>query len=253
MNSLTRRPRLVEELGHQKDAIERQIAALKKSHPEFTQANEGIEEYAEFLAQVAKKGKPVPPVIREVGKAADETTVEIVDLTIALEKFGLIAKQKQQPIHDLGSELEWLETRFDKVQTVPIGDFLADLGVVTKESGIEFHELNETVGEVEQSSKKLDVTLAALAGQMGGAAGQALNLAASMIQTNDGLAEGRKNFQRLRSEPPSPLRPFTPWGMRLEGRLDRFCRRQETSHLPSQRVDRGRRRLSALGNSPRGS
>ena len=35
-------PRLVEELGHQKDALERQIAALKKSHPELEQAEEDL-------------------------------------------------------------------------------------------------------------------------------------------------------------------------------------------------------------------
>ena len=51
--------------------------------------------------------------------------------------------------------------------------------------------------KVEQSSAKLNVTLAALAGQMGGAAGQALNLVASMIQTNDQLKEGEEGFSRV--------------------------------------------------------
>ena len=51
--------------------------------------------------------------------------------------------------------------------------------------------------KVEQSSAKLNVTLAALAGQMGGAAGQSLNLVASMIQTNDQLKEGEEGFSRV--------------------------------------------------------
>ena len=54
-------------------------------------------------------------------------------------------------------------------------------------------ELDDTA----ESSKKVDVTLAALAGQMGGAAGQALNLATSMIQTNDKLKEGEEEFSKI--------------------------------------------------------
>ena len=51
--------------------------------------------------------------------------------------------------------------------------------------------------ETDVSVGKLNVTLAALSGQMGGAAGQSLNLVASMIQTNDQLKEGEEGFSRV--------------------------------------------------------
>ena len=57
--------------------------------------------------------------------------------------------------------------------------------------------LPTVVIEAEASSQKLNVTLAALAGQMGGASGQSLNLVASMIQTNDQLKEGEEGFSRI--------------------------------------------------------
>ena len=51
-------PRLVEELGYQKAAIERQIAALKKSHPELEQAEEDLaalaDESVPILLSVAR-------------------------------------------------------------------------------------------------------------------------------------------------------------------------------------------------------
>ena len=48
------------------------------------------------------------------------------------------------------------------------------------------------------SGAKLEVTLAALAGKLGGAAGQSLNLARAMIQTNRTLKKGEKGFSQIR-------------------------------------------------------
>ena len=62
--------------------------------------------------------------------------------------------------------------------------------------GTQVELIPPVIDELEQSAGKLDVTLAALAGGMGGAAGQAANLAVSMIQTNGQLAEGEKEFTK---------------------------------------------------------
>ena len=127
-------PRLVTELGFQKRALERQITALKQS-------DEATEDLTATYIDLLPVVELIPPVIRETGEAAKESYVELVDLTLALEKFGLIAKRTPPPIHDISDELDWLKTRFDKVQTVPIGDFLADLGIVAKTSGLEIDTL----------------------------------------------------------------------------------------------------------------
>ena len=51
--------------------------------------------------------------------------------------------------------------------------------------------------ETEQSADKLNVTLALLAAGTGGAAAQAMNLVAAMIQTNDQLEEGDEEFSNV--------------------------------------------------------
>ena len=70
--------------------------------------------------------------------------VELVDLTLSLEKFGLIAKHEREPIRDLSDELDWLKNRFNEVQTVPIGAFLTDLGIIAEESGLKVNLLAES-------------------------------------------------------------------------------------------------------------
>ena len=190
-------PRLVTELGFQKKALERQIAALKKSHPELDQNAESLAGIIGALHVLGQEAAPIPRVIAKIGLAADQTDPELVDLTTALETFGLIAKRTPPPIHNLSDELDWLKERFDKVQTVPIGDFLADLGIVAEDSGLQVLTLEETFGKTERTSKKLDVTLAAVAGQLGGDAGQSINVFQSMLQTNDALKEGEKGFSKI--------------------------------------------------------
>ena len=63
--------------------------------------------------------------------------------------------------------------------------------------GIKLDPVPLLLDETEQSAGKLDVTLAALAGQMGGASGQSLNLVTSMIQTNDQLQDGEEGFSKI--------------------------------------------------------
>ena len=79
----------------------------------------------------------------------------------------------------------------------PLAPALESTNVELDFMGISIPKVTSALGDTEASSKKLEVTLAALAGQMGGAAGQALNLMASMIQTNDQLKEGEEGFSRI--------------------------------------------------------
>ena len=133
-----------------------------------------------------------------VSQAAADMTIELVDLTGALQDFGLIAKQTPPPIHDIGTELEWLRTRFDQITQIPIDDFMVDLGVVTEASGLQFDALAGNIDEAEDSSGKLDVTLAALAGQMGGADGARASTSRNGDACNRTmrLKRGRKGFTR---------------------------------------------------------
>ena len=62
----------------------------------------------------------------------------------------------------------------------------------------ELKGLNDKMKEATRNSSKFNVALAAISGQMGGAAGQAFNLAMSMIQANKNLKEGEKGFSKAK-------------------------------------------------------
>ena len=58
-------------------------------------------------------------------------------------------------------------------------------------------DIPEPVAEAAASTAKLDVTLAALAGGLGGASGQAINLLQAMRETNATLEEGEQGFSKM--------------------------------------------------------
>ena len=135
------------------------------------------------MGEVVTAATPIAPLLQAQEHQMIQWNNQIEDVTTSL--------------HDMSDELDWLNTRFNKIIDVPIDQFLIDLGIVTQENGLQFHELNESLFDVEQSSRKLDVVLGAVAGEIGGASGQALNLAISMRESNRGLAEGVEGFSNV--------------------------------------------------------
>ena len=101
---------------------------------------------------------------------------------------------------------------------------LRDAAAAGHELTAEEVALVEAAADAAETTAKLDVTLAALAGQLGGAAGQAMNLAVSMLQTNDNLNEGERDSRAFRWEPPWRPPPSTRWATPLAGRPERLCR-----------------------------
>ena len=192
-------PRLVEELGHQKDAIERQIAALKKSHPELERAEEDLAALADTSSDVVDALTPVPPIIIETGDAAAEAAVKLKPLTSNLSEFNRI----QSDFHNLtATTIDQLMSSQGLVggfQQAAAGAVLASTeiktGLMTLPPAIK--SVRVELDDTEQSSGNLDVTLASLAGQMGGAAGQSINLFNAMRQTNAELKEGEKGFSKM--------------------------------------------------------
>ena len=66
--------------------------------------------------------------------------------------------------------------------------------VATLSDELAGHSLTTALDETEQSAGKLDLMLAALAGQMGGATGQGISLALSMRESNAALEDGVEGF-----------------------------------------------------------
>ena len=227
-------PRLVEELGYQKEAIERQIAALKKSHPELEQAEEDLAALADASSDLVPELAPIPPIIRETGDAAAETAVAVQDLvdpvqdlidtwtgaTLKSDEFLAAFEALTPEMRDNDRIMDQVLTKYDAMRKVlgPFNDELEALWRATERlnptlesstdqvdalmrAQIEATDALDDAGAemdtAEASATKLDVTLASLAGQMGGAAGQSLNLVAAMVQTNKNLKEGEEGFSRV--------------------------------------------------------
>ena len=144
------------------------------------------------------------------------------DLTDRLTQAQVAATQAQAALNErldahrralLGLPTDEAIAAFEELRTVwadliaqgPVSEETMDRYAATLRdaaaAGIELTAeevaLVEATADVAETTAKLDVTLAALAGQMGGAAGQAMNLAVSMIQTNDNLKEGEEGFSRI--------------------------------------------------------
>ena len=142
------------------------------------------------------------------------------DLTDRLTQAQVAATQAQAALNErldahrralLGLPTDEAIAAFEELQTVwasfddakrdaAMGGYataLRDAAAAGIELTAEEVALVEATADVAETTAKLDVTLAALAGQMGGAAGQAMNLAVSMIQTNDNLKEGEEGFSRI--------------------------------------------------------
>ena len=123
-----------------------------------------LDHWSSQLDGVGIAVKPIPPLIWALNDAMKTAQDRTVDLSTSIEAQAATFDHWGIPFDAMGIQLDKLPPKLD---------------------------------ETEQSSEQLDVTLAALAGQMGGASGQAINLFQSMLKTNDALKEGEKGFNNV--------------------------------------------------------
>ena len=192
-------PGLVKALGSQKAALERQIAALRASHPELEQAEADLEALADTSEDLAAViDDDLIPAVEDFAEAEADSAQEIIAIEAA-KRLAIVGHMQQRREAERAANDARVQGEADAAQAI------VDIAAA-KRRAIVLHiqkrrdaerEAAEATDKVEQSSAKLNVTLAALAGQMGGVAGQALNLVASMVQTNDQLKEGEEGFSRV--------------------------------------------------------
>ena len=141
-------------------------------------------------------------------------------VTTAAEKTAPPIVAVEEAAADLTDTIEWQSAKLDHWASqlngigkavTPIPPFLSTLtGTIEDQSaalghwgldasniGIQLEPVPLKIDKVEESAGKLNVTLAAMSGQIGGVAGQSVNLVASMIQTNDQLKVGEEGFSRV--------------------------------------------------------
>ena len=145
------------------------------------------------------------------------------DLTDRLMQAQIAATQSQETLNErldahrralLNLPTEAAIAAFEELRTVwadliaqgPVSEetmnryaaTLRDAAAAGSELTAEEVALVEAAADAAETTAKLDVTLAALAGQLGGAAGQSLNLAISMMEANKNLKDGEKEFSEIR-------------------------------------------------------
>ena len=99
-------------------------------------------------------------------------------------------------------ELQTVWASFDDAERVAaMGGYAAalrDAAAAGIELTAEEVALVEATAEAVKTTSQYDVALASLAGQLGGAAGQSLNLAISMLEANKNLKDGEQGFSDIR-------------------------------------------------------
>ena len=147
----------------------------------------------------------------EVAKLSDELaghslTTALNDTDEAAQAFSrTIEAQSAKLVHwgldirNIGTQVEMIAPPFHDLTGTIEGQSAAldHWGLDISNVGTQLDTLPDSLDDTEQSAGKLNVTLAAMAGQMGGASGQSLNLVSSMIQTNKNLKEGEEGFSRI--------------------------------------------------------
>ena len=178
-------PRQATRLNQLTKSYDDVLASTRELPPQLTLASLGFEAVSNSAA------KTEPPIV-EVDEAVENLTDTIEWQSARLDHWGL-------QLDGIGKAVQPIPP-FLSTLTGTVEDQSAALdhwGLDITNIGTQLDTLPPKIDETEQSAGKLDVTLAALAGQMGGAAGQSLNLVAAMIQTNDNLKEGEEGFSRV--------------------------------------------------------
>ena len=151
----------------------------------------------------------VSDLLGDFFKEADDTAAELAKELKALAKEAEVASEKfdRQREALLGLPTPKVKEDFERLQAVwasikqPDSETTLRYAEALREAAAGGIELTATelaiVAATEQadgSLGNLEVTLAAIAGEMGGATGQGINLALSMMQVNDELEQGEKEF-----------------------------------------------------------
>ena len=153
---------------------------------------------AKIVKWLARASREAAAAVDELTKAEEAAQQAVDDATAAFDRQrdGLLGLPTAQATDDFARlQAVWASIEEpDAATTERYADALraaADAGVVEAEALLLVFGATE---QVDESSENLEVTLAALAGQMGGATGQAINLAVAMMQSNDALEEGEEGY-----------------------------------------------------------
>ena len=117
---------------------------------------------------------------------ARKAALNTADLTKNIEALGTTLGLVQPQVRSTGEEINaWLDS------------FEQEMPDLFRGVNEELAALGQEMPKVAQSASKLDVTLAALAGGIGGASGQGISLLQAMRETNAALEEGAQGFSKM--------------------------------------------------------
>ena len=190
-----------------KDNFPAFAVTLQDAKLQLAQAERGLNQMASAGMVVDAEMEDWVDGLRTHVMALENTEAGVDAATEAAEKFAKTIEGQSPVLDHWASQLDGVGKSVE-----PIPPFLSTLtGTIENQSaaldhwasqldgvGIKLDPVPLLLDEVEQSARNLDVTLAALAGQVGGASGQAINLFTSMRQTNASLEEGATGFGKAR-------------------------------------------------------
>ena len=151
------------------DGLEQHVGALKNTKTESDEVTKAIAEQQKALEALARSEAALLVIQPKLSLSYDEMFTSAGTATTAIGGFEL------ELLHGIPTTLSLTEA----------------VGLLGDETKV---GLVLGLDEAAESAGNLDVTLAALAGGIGGATGQAINMATAMWQSNDALEAGEEGF-----------------------------------------------------------
>ena len=138
-------------------------------------------------------GETAPPALQELSGELRVLERANQELARAVQRHQAINEKSV----DQFLEMNRVGTEYVvNLDTLVQGTVEAD--AATLDANQAFGHLETTVVESIKTTSQYEVALASLAGQLGGAAGQSLNLAISMLEANKNLKDGEQGFSEIR-------------------------------------------------------
>ena len=203
-------PGLVKALGSQKAALERQIAALKKSHPELEQAEEDLAALADTSEDLAAViDGDLIPAIEELTEAEQKAAQKIIDIArdkrMAIVAHIHLRREAERAANDARVkgeadaaqaivDIEAAKRRAIVLHIQKRREALRDAELEAAEAA---DKAAAAADKATAANQRFALSLALIAGQVGGPYGQALNQMSAMMKAVD--EDGKRTFTNMQA------------------------------------------------------
>ena len=190
-------------LTNTRDATDAVTDGIDALAARWTGAKFNVEEFNAAFSRLTDEQRANTTIVGEIVNAYKAASAKIGSFNETLDRLVQQEHRAASEASLLVDLSDLLAGSFDETAAATI-DFSGQVARAADEEGLlvdlstlledSFHTLRLEEEQLDGTTGALDVTLAALSGGIGGATGQAINLATAMQQSNDALEAGEEGF-----------------------------------------------------------